>query len=303
MEWEVGLIEWIQKALGSLNNTVGAALSFIGGELGLLLVLLIVLFCWKKESGKRLALIITAVNTWLPMIKAAVMRPRPYMEYPDRVQGVADVGNSASLDDIAAQGYSFPSTHSASTMALFIPLAAEVKKKWMWIIAVLITLLVGVSRAITGMHYPTDILAGWALGLAGAGIVLLLEKKVKNEWIRHLILLASVLPGVFFVRTEDYYTSLGLMIGLIAAIHFEAKYVNFRDTRNIWAMILRVAGAFAVYFVLNTVLKLPFSKEFLAGGTMGAFLVRAARYAVIIFVIIGVYPKVFPLFEKIGKKK
>ena len=111
-----------------------------------------------------------------------------------------------------------------------------------------------------------------------------------------------MLPGLFFVRTEDYYTSLGLMIGLIAAIHFEAKYVNFRDTRNIWAMILRVAGAFAVYFVLNTVLKLPFSKEFLAGGTMGAFLVRAARYAVIIFVIIGIYPKVFPLFEKIGKK-
>ncbi|MBQ6722876.1 MAG: phosphatase PAP2 family protein [Clostridia bacterium] len=303
MEWEVGLIEWIQKALGSLNSTVGAVLSFIGGELGLLLVLLIILFCWKKESGKRLALIITAVNTWLPMIKAAVMRPRPYMEYPDRIRGVADAGNSASLDDIAAQGYSFPSTHSASTTALFIPLANEVKKKWMWIIAIAIPFLVGVSRAITGMHYPTDILAGWALGLAGAGIVLLLEKKVKNEWIRHLILLVSVLPGIFFVRTEDYYTSLGLMIGLVAAIHFEAKYVDFKDTRNIWAMILRVACAFVIYFVLNTVLKLPFSKEFLANGTMGAFLVRAARYAVIIFVIIGIYPKVFPLFEKIGKKK
>ncbi len=302
MEWEVGLIEWIQKALGSLNSTVGAVLSFIGGELGLLLVVLIILFCWKKESGKRLALIITAVNTWLPMIKAAVMRPRPYMEYPDRIQGVADVGNSASLDDIAAQGYSFPSTHSASTAALFIPLANEVKKKWMWILAVVITFLVGVSRAINGMHYPTDILAGWALGLAGAGIVLLLEKKVKNEWIRHLILLASVLPGIFFVRTEDYYTSLGLMIGLIAAIHFEEKFVNFSDTRNIWAMILRVVGAFAIYYVLNTLLKLPFSKEFLSGGTMGAFLVRMVRYAVILFVVIGIYPKVFPLFEKVGKK-
>ena len=302
MEWEVRLIEWIQKTLGSLNNTVGSVLSFVGGEIGLLLVLLIVYFCWKKEVGKRLVLIIAAVNTWLPMIKAVAMRPRPYMEYPDRVQGVADVGDKASLDDIVAQGYSFPSTHSASAMAAFIPLANAVKKRWMWITAVVVTFLVGISRAVTGMHFPTDILAGWVLGLAGAGFCMLLEKKVKNEWIRHLILLVTVLPGLFFVRTEDYYTSLGLVIGLIFAIHFEAKFVNFKETRNIWAMILRVAGAFALYFVLNTVMKMPFSTEFLASGTMGAFLVRAARYAILIFVIIGIYPMVFPLFENIGKR-
>ncbi len=302
MEWEVGLIEWIQKALGSLNSTVGTVLSFVCGEIGLMMTLLIVLFCWKKESGKRLALIVTAVNTWLPMLKAAVMRLRPYMEYPDRVQGVADAGDSSSMDDVSAKGYSFPSIHSASATSMFIPLANEVKKKWMWITAVVISFLVGVSRAITGMHYPTDILAGWALGLAGAGICLLLEKKVKNEWVRHLILLISALPGLFFVRTEDYFTALGLLTGLIAAIHFEEKFVNFRDTRSVPAMILRVAGAFALYFVLNTLLKLPFSREFLSGGTIGAFLVRTARYSLIIFAIVGVYPKVFPLFEKIGKK-
>ena len=303
MEWEVGLIEWIQKTLGSLNSTVGAVLSFVGGEMGLMLVLLIILFCWKKETGKRMALIVTALNTWLPMIKAIVMRPRPYMQYPDRVRGVADVGNTASLNDVAAQGYSFPSTHSASAAALFIPLATEIKKKWMWIASVSITILVGVSRAITGMHYPTDILAGWVLGLAGAGICLFLEKKVKNGWIWHLILLVSVLPGLFFVRTEDYFTSLGILVGLIAAIHFEEKFVNFRDTRNVWAMILRMVGAFALYFVLNTLLKIPFSKEFLASGSLSSYLIRTARYAVIIFLIIGIYPKAFPLFEKIGEKR
>jgi len=303
MEWEVGLIEWIQKTLGGSNEKIGTVLSFLGGELGLMMVLMIVFFCWKKETGKRLALMVVAVNTWLPMLKNIVMRPRPYMEHPDRIKGISDFGNSASLDDVAAHGYSFPSTHSASAMALFIPLANEVKKKWMWIAAVVINLVVGVSRAISGMHYPTDILAGWALGLIGAGICMILEKKVKNGWIRHLILLASVLPGVFFVRTEDYYTSLGLLVGLIAAIHFEEKFVNFSDTRNVWAMILRVVGAYALYFALNALLKLPFSRDFLSGGTMAAFLVRTARYAVIGFVVLGVYPKIFPLFEKVGKKE
>lgn len=303
MEWEVNLIEWLQKTVGNLNGTFISALGFIGGEMGLLLVVLIILFCWKKETGKRLALIIAAVNSWLPMIKSVVLRPRPYMEHPDRVRGVADVGTSAPLTDVAAHGYSFPSMHSASVMALFIPLAREVRKKWMWILAVVTVFLVGLSRSITGMHYPTDVLAGWALGLICIGIFTLLEKKVKNEWIRHLILLASVLPGVFYVRTDDYFTALGLMIGLIAAIHFEEKFVNFSDTRNVWAMILRVVGAFAIYLVMNKLLKMPFSAEFLTGGTLGALLVRTARYAIIIFVMIGIYPKVFPLFEKIGKKE
>jgi membrane-associated phospholipid phosphatase len=302
MEWEVGLIEWLQKTLGSLTNSLGSVLSFIGGEMGLLLVVVIVLFCWKKEFGKRLAMMIAAVNAWLPMIKAVVLRPRPYMEYPDRVTGVADAGSDGSLHSIVAQGYSFPSMHSASVVAVFVPIANEIRKKWMWIFTVVISLLVGISRAATGMHYPTDILAGWALGLICVGICTLLEKKVKNEWARHLILLATMLPGVFFVRTEDYFTALGLTIGLIAAIHFEEKFVNFSDTRNVWAMILRVIGAFAIFFALNTLLKMPFSKEFLEGGTLAALLVRTARYAIIIFAVIGLFPKVFPVFEKIGKK-
>ena len=64
-------------------------------------------------------------------------------------------------------------------------------------------------------------------------------------------------------------------------------------------MILRCAGALAIYYVLNTVLKMPFSKEFLDNGTLAANLVRTARYAVILFVVIAVYPRVFPLLEKI----
>ena len=303
MEWEVQRIEWLQQTLGGVGDAIGGFFGFLGGELGLLLMLLVILFCWKKESGKRLGLIITATNAWLPMLKAVVLRPRPYMEYPNRVKGMADAGNHAPLDNVAAHGYSFPSMHSASAMALFVTLAREVKKRWMWIVAVVVTLLVGVSRAISGMHYPTDILAGWALGLVCMGICLLLEKVVKNAWARHLILLATVLPGLFFVKTEDYYTALGLMIGFILAIHFEEKFVRFEDTRNVWAMILRVGGAFVIYFALNTLLKMPFDSAFLASGEMGALLIRTARYAVIVFVIVGLYPKMFPLFEKIGKKK
>ena len=126
--------------------------------------------------------------------------------------------------------------------------------------------------------------------------------RVQQEWVRSLILLTVTVPGIFWCTSRDYFTSLGLLIGMITVFPYEKKYINFQDTKNVWAMILRVAGAFAVYAVMNTVLKLPFDKEWLNSGTLGANLIRSARYAIMLFVLLGVYPRVFPAYEKIGRK-
>ena len=126
---------------------------------------------------------------------------------------------------------------------------------------------------------------------------------MKKEWVRSLILLAVTLPGIFWCTSRDYFTSLGLLIGMVTVYPYERKYIGFKDTRNVWAMILRVLGAFAIYAVLNTVLKMPFDSEWLNSGSLGANLIRTARYAIILFSIVGIYPRVFPLYEKIGKKK
>ncbi len=44
---------------------------------------------------------------------------------------------------------------------------------------------------------------------------------------------------------------------------------------------------------LNTLLKLPFSKEFLSGGVIAALPVRSERYAIVAFVDFGAYPMMF----------
>ena len=304
MEWEANLIEWLQKYVSNVQNTEGFAkfFDFFGAETGLLMVVLIVMFCWKKTAGQRLALIVVCVNMWLPMIKSVVLRLRPYMEHPDKVRALALSDEGAEAMDVAAQGYSFPSMHSASVPALYFALANEVKKKWLWSLAGIMTVVVGFSRVVAGMHYPTDVLAGWALGFAVIGIFALLDRYIKKEWAIHLILLISAIPGLFYVRTTDYFTALGCLIGAIAAIWFERKYVNYEDTRRFPAMLLRVIGAILIYLVVTTLLKLPFDKEFLAGTSIAAFLIRTARYAIIMFLILGVYPMMFPLFERVGKK-
>ena len=301
MEWEAHLIESLQT---SLSNAADFAkyFDFFGAETGLLILVLVVMFCWKKKAGQKLALIVSCVNLWLPMIKSVVLRPRPYMEYPDRVQPFALSDEGAAAMDVAAQGYSFPSMHSASIPAVYFWLAKEAKKNWLWIVAGVLTVLVGVSRVVAGMHYPTDVLAGWILGFAVIGVFMLLDRYVHKEWLYYLILLISAIPGLFYVRTTDYFTALGCLIGAVAAFPFERKYVNFKNTRRIPAMLLRVFGAVLIYLVVNKLLKLPFDKQFLAGTSLAAFLIRTARYAIIMFLIMGVYPKAFPLFERVGRK-
>ena len=300
-DWEVSMIEWMQQSMGSVGEAIAKALSFIGSEVVMVAVLVLVVFCYKKETGKNVALTVLAASMWFPMIKNLVLRVRPYMAH-DSVRCLQVVEADADPMDIVQQGYSFPSGHAATAVSMYGSIAREIRKRWTVFIAVILSLLIGVSRVAVGVHYPTDVLAGWAVGLLALGLGALLQK-IRKEWVRHLILLAVTVPGIFWCSSRDYFTALGMMIGLIAVIPFERKFVNFKDTRNVWAMILRIAGGIAGYILLNKVLKLPFDEAFLDSGTLGANLVRSARYAVIMFVLLGILPMAFPLFEKIGKKK
>lgn len=73
-------------------------------------------------------------------------------------------------------GHSFPSGHSMISAALYMTLAVliaralERRRLRVYVVAVgaVLTLLIGVTRLYLGVHYPTDVLAGWTAGLMWA---------------------------------------------------------------------------------------------------------------------------------------
>lgn len=68
---------------------------------------------------------------------------------------------------------SFPSGHSLMAAVVYLTLGAlvsrlvETRRQKIYVIsvAVFVTVLVGISRIYLGVHYPTDVLAGWSVGL------------------------------------------------------------------------------------------------------------------------------------------
>ena len=132
MQWEVSLITWLQDSLGSVGTAVSKGLSTIGGETVSLLVLLVILFCWSKEAGKRCGLAIIAATIWFPMVKNIVLRVRPYMAHEGKIRCLQVVEADADPMDIVQQGYSFPSGHGATAVSLFGSTALEIRKRRMW---------------------------------------------------------------------------------------------------------------------------------------------------------------------------
>ncbi|MBO4888483.1 MAG: phosphatase PAP2 family protein [Firmicutes bacterium] len=305
-DWEVALQIFIQSLLGSFGTTVCSAITMFGEEMIMIVILGYIYWCLDKEYGKFIGVNVIIGIVLNPLLKNIALRRRPYFDHPE-IKCLKPVDASADIYDIAAQGYSFPSGHSLNSAIVYGSLPAWQpedgrNKGWqkaLMVIAIVMPLLVGVSRVALGVHYATDVLAGWAGGLVivlGMGH---LQKKVKKKWLLHLIIFLISLVGYFYCKTTDYYTGVGMMGGFFLAYHFEEKYVKFESTRNVWISILRVAVGGALYFGLNTALKLPFSKEFLDSATLAAYIVRSLRYAVVMFLLMGVYPLVFgKLFKK-----
>jgi undecaprenyl-diphosphatase len=83
---------------------------------------------------------------------------------------------------------SFPSGHALTSAAVFLTLGAllmrvaktRLAKFYCMFIAMTATLLVGSTRVYLGVHYPTDVLAGWLIGTSWALLCWLLERSLER---------------------------------------------------------------------------------------------------------------------------
>ena len=159
-----------QTILRFFENLRSPALTFFAGAFSLfgetlVLVALISVVYWlvDKQFGERLVLVSFSSMSANAFLKGVVARPRPYASgAATRVEIDTPFLSTMNLEP----DMSFPSGHSQMSAGLFFSAAFRLKKGWAWILAPVLTLLVMLSRLYLGVHYPTDVLAGAALGPA-----------------------------------------------------------------------------------------------------------------------------------------
>lgn len=133
-----------------------------GAVTGLIVVVASLFFALAGRWRYALLVVASAAGTlvWMSLLKTFYDRPRPTI-----VRALDPPG-----------GLSFPSGHSMISAALYLTLAVLIaralpaRRLRVFVVAVgaLLTALIGVSRIYLGVHYPTDVLAGWTAGAAWA---------------------------------------------------------------------------------------------------------------------------------------
>lgn len=91
---------------------------------------------------------------------------------------------------IIETGFSFPSGHSmvaissyfTLTYLLFRKKAWDAKKVFIWLLTGILVLLIGFSRIYLGVHWPTDVIAGFSLGFIWAFINMIIIEVLNKRY-------------------------------------------------------------------------------------------------------------------------
>jgi membrane-associated phospholipid phosphatase len=161
---------WLTATLRVITGAGGIAV------LAAVAVLTVAAIAWRRRSWAPVAFCLVGacgITLVIFTTKALVVRNRPPIPFAV----------------IAADGFSFPSGH-ATGIAAGVCLCAWMLTRWLitwwagrvvvWTVAIGVAAVIGFSRVYLGVHYVSDVVAGWFLGAAWAGAVMVVASWWEN---------------------------------------------------------------------------------------------------------------------------
>ena len=290
-------------------DTVMAAITHLGEETVFMVAALFVFWCVSKRHGYYLLAIGFAGTVLNQFLKLLFRIPRPWVLDSDFT-----IVESARAQ---ATGYSFPSGHTQNAIGTFGGIARFTRRKWVRAAAIVVAVLVPLSRMYLGVHTPLDV--GVAAVIAVA-LVFALYPLMERSDSRHgvmgavlAVMLALAVGYLLFVSlypfpadvdaanlasgVENAWKLLGATVGMLVGWWLDVRFIHF-DTRAVWyVQLIKLVGGLALLLGIRAALKAPLA------AALGAGAGGAVRYGVMVLFAAAVWPMVFaPLCHALEKR-
>jgi membrane-associated phospholipid phosphatase len=264
--WGTPVVVWLQS-LGSFLVTPAKLLSFLGTEEFFLLAMPAMVWCIDASLGLRVGIILltsTGVNS---ILKVLVGWPRPFW--------VSDSVKPYAFES----SYGLPSGHAQNAMVMWGRMAAGLRRSGWTIGLGILIFLISLSRLYLGVHFPSDVIAGWIVGGILLALFLWLEKPVAAWIVRQPLGIQLLVPLLFALaiigagalashatagrivpeewiarasaafpdedtinpQAVDVVSSAGALFGLAAGAVFLRRWGKFNTSGTISAKLARVA--------------------------------------------------------------
>lgn len=238
------LIVWLQQLPFPGLIPIMKGITQLGNESFYLLGLPVIFWCWRKELGLPLLLLLYTTFLLNTLLKLGFALPRP----PE------------ALWQITTSGYGFPSGHSQMAMVLWGYLGWKTGYPKL---AGLIIGFIGLSRMVLGVHFPVDVMGGWTIGGLTLGAAIYLEKRLRETplilppvqtaflflWVGVLVPMLISDPTV--LRVSGFFAGLGS--GLILEQHALCLSTKARPGYQILKVIIGIGGAVILQISLKRV--------------------------------------------------
>lgn len=166
-----GALLWIQETLRcAFLNGILSVYTQMGNAGILWIALSVIMLCFPKTRKAGLASLLAMLLGLLctnVALKHLVGRARPWLT----VEGLVTLVKEPDPN-------SFPSGHTCAAFAAASAWCRTLPWQWMKVVGIVMAAAMGFSRLYVGVHFPTDVLAGMAVGLLCGWLACLLWRRV-----------------------------------------------------------------------------------------------------------------------------
>ncbi|MGD2050001.1 MAG: phosphatase PAP2 family protein [Chloroflexota bacterium] len=274
-DFSLEVTRWLQENYPQLESFF-LILSGIGRFEFYLAIIALIYWSIEKFFGRSLAYILAFSFLINGMIKHLIRDPRPYWLDP-------------TLGLYEENSYGVPSGHAQAATVFYGFLALWLRRGWVWVLAILMMLLMALSRVYLGVHDIEDVLAGIIIGI----LILIgyyfwqryFEDRFANRILGQRLLFAILVPVLLVIAYaglliilgqpdydvawseyidaaewtsfEDIAAEFGILLGLGVGFVLEVSRVRFMVHGALWKRIVRylvgLAGTIVIWFGLDTI--------------------------------------------------